>query len=278
MVLDKPIGVPQGTVAGPLFWLAFADSLQMPIGSTVKYADDTTGYVTIQKHSTDHSALQQMVDGAQSWSHENGMALNAGKTQIMTITLSKDVTIPSIRIGSHLVEQTKEAKFLGVTVDEHLRFDSHIANITRRARQRCYGLLLLSKRGVERSALLRLFKATVLPVLTYAAASWYPYATERGKAKLEGVQKTGLRIVFGTDTSYSEHLCQAGLQTVATQLDSICIKYVEACADDHNHMMFNRLPPRQSTRGRHSIRLRDNLVKKARTVTRSKSLFLKFSV
>jgi len=43
---ESPVGVPQGTVTGPVYWLIFVDDLQPPT-PTVKYADDTTSFITI---------------------------------------------------------------------------------------------------------------------------------------------------------------------------------------------------------------------------------------
>jgi len=45
-VENSHVGVPQGTLNGPIFWLIFADDLQLPI-PTVKYAGDTTSYYVI---------------------------------------------------------------------------------------------------------------------------------------------------------------------------------------------------------------------------------------
>ena len=38
------VGVPQGTLCGPILWIAFVDSLQFSEGSSRSYADDTSCY------------------------------------------------------------------------------------------------------------------------------------------------------------------------------------------------------------------------------------------
>jgi hypothetical protein len=45
---ETNIGVPQGTICGPLFWLVYVDDLQPPKPiTTIKYADDTTCFVSL---------------------------------------------------------------------------------------------------------------------------------------------------------------------------------------------------------------------------------------
>ena len=62
--LPVKIGVPQGTLTGPILWNMFVDDLQ-PDVTNIKYADDTTLYgaihksqVEISESSKSHAVLQ----------------------------------------------------------------------------------------------------------------------------------------------------------------------------------------------------------------------------
>jgi len=62
-VENSDVGVPQGILSGPIFWLIFADDLQLPI-PTVKYADNTMSYdvVTSGNITTMHRTSATVID------------------------------------------------------------------------------------------------------------------------------------------------------------------------------------------------------------------------
>ena len=99
------IGVPQGTILGPLLWNAFVYDLQSAIGH-MKYADDTTIYNVVKKSYvtvTDSTArkatlifsvnpLQLSADYAADWCHTNYMLLKTNKSMKCTFTLQKTLS------------------------------------------------------------------------------------------------------------------------------------------------------------------------------------------
>jgi len=86
-VENSDVGVPQGILSGPIFWLIFDDDLQPPV-PTVKYADDTTSYVITSgnittMHRTSATAIdvslgedriQSALTYSHQWSKNNGMS------------------------------------------------------------------------------------------------------------------------------------------------------------------------------------------------------------
>ena len=100
------IGVPQGTVLGPLLWNAFIDDLSPPTPH-LKYADDTTLYHSLSKpncvltNSTAHRAsvgindnhLQRALDYTSQYCTDNCLLLNVNKTFSTNFTLQKTLTI-----------------------------------------------------------------------------------------------------------------------------------------------------------------------------------------
>ena len=87
-------GVPQGTVLGPLLFLLFINDLPTVLHPDTKcrlFADDCLLYRTI-KSTNDQLQLQKDLDALESWSKLWGMAFNAKKCNVMSISRSTTFT------------------------------------------------------------------------------------------------------------------------------------------------------------------------------------------
>ena len=135
---ESSVGVPQGSVTGPVYWLILAGDLQPPT-PTVKYEDDTTSFITIttswvtNRQSTrrdetfslkpEHQGIQHALHYSQNWCDQNDMQLNAKKTQLINNSLLKSVNIrDEFSVANERIDTVTAAKFLGVTIDCHLTF------------------------------------------------------------------------------------------------------------------------------------------------------------
>ena len=250
------IGVPQGTLCGPTLWLAFVDSLQFSTASTVKYADDTTNYLSLQKAdlqiiSNTYNAVkfepppvsQQLIDECTKWAHDNKMLLNATKTKTLNLSLKKQMIMSKTLTmnQSHNVDNVASTKLLGLTIDQHLRFNEHVANITKSANKRCHGLLVLKQSGVNQQSLVLMYKTQVVAAITHAAGAWYPYTTECLRNDIERCQRLAMRIIFSDLEHYDDRLAAANLLPLNDLLNDICHKYVHRILSDDNHPLHNRL-------------------------------------
>ena len=83
--LDINVGAPQGTKLGPVLWLIYINDLQVPDYKTVKYADDTSFYLAVNKNS--EQSVASAIEDTSQWSDNNHMILNADKTVIINFTL-----------------------------------------------------------------------------------------------------------------------------------------------------------------------------------------------
>ena len=82
-------GVPQGTVLGPLLFLAYINDMPDGIQSTVKlFADNSLVYRKISNKG-DCEELQQDLDRLQEWEKKWQMAFNAEKCEICVLQTRK---------------------------------------------------------------------------------------------------------------------------------------------------------------------------------------------
>ena len=91
--LDINVGAPQGTKPSPVLWLIYINDLQVPDSWTVKYADDTSFFLAVNKNS--EQSVASTIEHTSQWSANNHMILNADKAVIINLYLKYAQTPPS---------------------------------------------------------------------------------------------------------------------------------------------------------------------------------------
>ena len=280
--LPSYIGVPQGTILGPLLWNIYINGLA-PKTNYVKYADDSTVYHPIFtddaviSNSTSQTAtvllpnnpLQEAADYATSWCEQNCMLLNASKSNTITFTLRKQLEIDPISINSSEVEDNCSVKLLDVTFDQHLRFSQHVDSIIEKCRPAFHSICKLRKAGVNDSSLTLFYKARIIPLMIYAAPCWYPLLGKTDKERLDKYQRHCLRLVYQNLENSASRLETAGLTTVSVQLENQCHRYTKRIRSDNTHALHDYI----HTGGRISSRSGRFIPARTRTALGSKNLF-----
>lgn len=115
-------GVPQGTVLGPLLFLAYINDMPEGIQSTVKlFADDSLLYRKISSKQ-DCVELQQDLDRLQEWEKKWQMAFNAEKCEVLCISNKKHPIQHSYFIHGQKLATKTDSKYLGVTISSKQPF------------------------------------------------------------------------------------------------------------------------------------------------------------
>ena len=119
------------------------------------------------------------------------MAFNPDKCEHIRITNKKKIVQSSYQIHGQVLKETTKAKYLGVTIDKTLSWNSHIDTVTKRANQTISFLqrnLSSCPKDIKEAS----NKTLVRPQLEYAATVWDP-ATKTGINKVEAVQRRAAR-------------------------------------------------------------------------------------
>ena len=138
------IGVPQGSLLGPVLWNIYVDDMPAGYSRAIKYADDTTTYTPVTR-STNMSTLQEAANEINTWSVENKLTLNTKKTKTMILNLRKPPQLPDININGAAIENVKTFKLLGVHIDDRLTFADHVHHTTSKGRSKCHALTKLKR-------------------------------------------------------------------------------------------------------------------------------------
>lgn len=199
---DVAVGVPQGSVLGPVLFVLYINSLPGYLKDihTTLYADDTSLLIT----GTDGN-FQQRVDDTlghlHDWFSSSSLYLNPEKTRFLLFHTRQRFSLPSLRVclGNTLLEPAHSVTFLGIIFDDMLTFRPHCLRLVKAVNSGCY-LLRSLRRVLDVSDLLACYFAEIHSRLSYGIAVW-GCCSDLHEVFL--AQKRVIRCIAGVSPRYS---------------------------------------------------------------------------
>ena len=201
---DLLLGVPQGSVLGPLFFNIYLNDLFWTKEYTEVYnlADDTTFYSGDMELNELIRQLEHDSLIAIEWFESNYMKLNTDKCHLL-LAGHKHEHIWA-KIGNDNIEESMHQRLLGVTIDNKLRFNTHIIDICKIAQQKLSALIRHSHiLNFEKRRIL--LKSFIESQFGYSPLVWMFH--DRGvENKINRVHERALRCVYRDDISTFDEL------------------------------------------------------------------------
>ena len=213
-------GVPQGSVLGPLLFIIYINDLPEVIShaQVLTFADDTK-LVSQISNSNDVYNLQEDLNNLINWSNMNNMKLNDQKFELLchklnsenqNQTFSKELPFNNLFFSytvSNFIDISPSlfVRDLGILIDNKLQWDTHIQNVTKKARQVC-GWILSVFYTRDSATMLTLFNSLVRSKIEYGSEIWNPHLNKH-IIQIENIQRSFTNRISGTGTlNYWERL------------------------------------------------------------------------
>ena len=181
--LISNVGVPQGSVLGPLFFIIYTSDLCNLLIDTnpIMFADDTAVVKIDKDPIVLEFAMNYSLYKINDWCNFNKLAINCAKTKWTYFSFRKDY-IPVLRINGELIERVREFKYLGFHLDERLNHSYHIRYLLGRFRKLCYISKSVNKYFSNKTAR-NFYYSMVHSIVNYGLLVWGGTLTEGCSAK-----------------------------------------------------------------------------------------------
>ena len=195
-------GVPQGSKLGPLLYNIYISDLPQLGGcSVVQYADDTVIYTSSRSPELAGRRLQDALAEANEYFTHWGIKINEKKSEVITfrpgckgswrgaIQMANDLKMV---INGCTIPTVHSIKYLGINMNDKLKFNSHVDKVIYRAKGAFYRLAPMMKNlEVDLKWKTLLYKQLVRPCITYGFPIWATIS----KTKYEDMAKLERRIL-----------------------------------------------------------------------------------
>lgn len=198
--LSSHIGVPQGSILGPLLFVMYSNDLNKCLKhcSHISYADDVQLYLTINDKNKQERVndMNHDLSVISRWSNTNNLRLNTNKSQAIILSKFKKIdSVPDVMLNGIPINYSTSVKNLGIFVQSNLNWADQVSNMCRRIYGTLYRLRQLRKFTPIKTRYL-LVKSLIIPLFSYGLEIFYNMNSNLRK-RLEVCFNDCARYIYG---------------------------------------------------------------------------------
>ena len=199
-------GVPQGSVLGPMLFDIYLNDLFLFLSATdiCNFADDTTLFECNENIEKVIQKLESSSELVILWFENNFMKVNTEKCHFL-VSGQKHEHLWT-KVGENIIWEKNEVKLLGLTIDNDLKFDTHISKICSKANQKL-SILTRMKTFLSFKQRRIIFKSFFESQFKYCPLIWM-FCSRTANGKINKLHERALRIVYDDLESSFEELLE----------------------------------------------------------------------
>ena len=138
------------------------------------YADDTNFACFAKTVEQLQKMANEDLQACSTWFRVNKLTLNLKKTHFLVFSheqRNRRIEPVCITMGGGIVEQRTQTKFLGIILDQHLRWSAHVKQLLGKI-SHYFHLSSILRHYMPRKILSNIYRSLVLPHLQYCVILW----------------------------------------------------------------------------------------------------------
>jgi hypothetical protein len=191
------IGVPQGSVLGPILFVLFINDISQnsDTGICNLYGDDVIIYCEGSTVQEVNDKLQNCVSHLKDWYDNNRLSINTKKSEVILVSSNRrnisdhlDITIN----GDNL-KYVQCANYLGMKIDAHLTWNEYVDKLCSSVASKLHRLRRL--KGIVSPLIMnKIYCTTIQPCIDYAISVW-GQTSDFNIMKIQRLQSYAARLI-----------------------------------------------------------------------------------
>ena len=188
------------TIGAPIFNHYTRDMLNITDDSDIiMFADDTNFVISSKNERTAIQKANEILQKTERYLNANKLIMNKDKTSYMMFKpdgKKENNCNDKIKLEGKEIQRVKNARFLGIYIDDKLKFDEQFKRLKDKLKEGLKALICCRK-IMNFKAKMLLYNGLIKSHLEYCTISYMDKFNKRQMNEIQKIQKQAIRLIFG---------------------------------------------------------------------------------